>query len=162
MKYTKRGTPFWEKVDKNGPVVAHVGTPCWDWTGSRISTGYGNATVAGKHVLAHRFSWEMANGRKPAGVIRHRCDRPCCVRPDHLLEGTHADNARDARERGRHVRPPRLFGLSHPRGKLSDDDVIDIRSAAAFGATSTDLAAAYGITKGHARDVVTERVRPWR
>jgi len=39
--------------------------------------------------------------------VLHRCDNPPCVRPKHLFLGTDADNQRDAREKGRHVDPPR-------------------------------------------------------
>lgn len=52
--------------------------------------------------MAHRFLYEALNGRiSPSLVVRHTCDNPPCVRPDHLIVGTCADNTRDKIERGR-------------------------------------------------------------
>ena len=78
---------------------------CWEWQGSRHPQGHGtfNAGVnSGGYTFAHRFSWELANGPIPEGlVIRHRCDNPPCVNPAHLDVGTQGDNGRDMVERGR-------------------------------------------------------------
>src|SRR5262245_51840420 len=72
-------------------------TRCQPWKGSRNQAGYGLVRVDGKTRLAHRVSFELANGPIPEGkIICHKCDNPPCVRPDHLYAGTHQDNARDA------------------------------------------------------------------
>jgi hypothetical protein len=56
----------------------------------------------GRQMAAHRASYIVHRGPIPDGmVVRHSCDNPPCVNPDHLLVGTHRDNERDKWERGR-------------------------------------------------------------
>jgi len=92
---------FWDFVNREGPVPAHrpgLG-PCWVWTGIQDPQGYGRL---GGHRLAHRQSWEMANGTIEGGLwVLHHCDNPPCVNPAHLYLGTVKENVRDAVERGR-------------------------------------------------------------
>ena len=89
---------------------------CWEWTGSVHNTGYGMFYFDGSRVLAHRFSYLIFKGEIPEGhQIRHTCDNRTCVRPDHMLTGTHKDNARDAQERKRH-RPWNAEKARCPRG----------------------------------------------
>jgi hypothetical protein len=76
---------------------------CWEWSGPQRATrsGYGVISLH-PSVLAHRFAYELFHGPIPDGLlVRHRCDNPPCVHPDHLLVGTNADNVRDMWERGR-------------------------------------------------------------
>ncbi|WP_156160261.1 HNH endonuclease signature motif containing protein, partial [Pseudomonas sp. 2(2015)] len=87
---------FWSKIT----VTPH----CWDWQAKSRIGDYGVFTVrAGVQRLAHRLSYEIHYGEAPPGrmVVRHRCDNPLCVNPDHLELGTHADNMRDKVRRGR-------------------------------------------------------------
>ncbi len=101
--------PFWPQVDKSGD--------CWIWTGRLDQDGYGKYRFQLRAVRAHRWSYEEANGPIPAGlIICHHCDNPPCVRPSHLYAGTHADNDRDKRTRGRapNVRPPASKPLRTP------------------------------------------------
>ena len=91
---------FWEKVDKSGE--------CWLWRGSISvkSLGYGVFHV-GNHstVIAHRYSWELANGPIPKDdgewCVCHHCDNPKCVRPEHLFLGRDQDNHDDMVRKGR-------------------------------------------------------------
>lgn len=79
---------FWAKVDKTGT--------CWLWTGAKLPKGYGriHGEVQGKFLLAHRVSYELANGPIPEGlVIDHMCHTPGCVNPDHLRAITRQQNA---------------------------------------------------------------------
>lgn len=79
---------------------------CWIWLGPRNPLGYGWLNVAGpwgRRIYAHRWSWQHHNKQQvPEGfVIRHTCDNPPCVNPDHLLIGTQRDNLRDMVARNR-------------------------------------------------------------
>jgi hypothetical protein len=86
------------------PQVAAIGwdvqpNGCWLWRGKRNQKQYGRYRKAG----AHRIVFAYHNGGlDPNLVVRHTCDNPLCVNPDHLLSGTHADNMRDKVDRGRH------------------------------------------------------------
>lgn len=75
---------------------------CWAWTAARIGTGYGAIRIGGRTHLAHRVAHEMFIGPVPADLeVRHSCDNPPCVNPQHLLLGSHADNMLDMARRGR-------------------------------------------------------------
>jgi hypothetical protein len=110
---------FWLQVEK---------TPgCWLWVGNLGIGGYGRIVVNGVKVKAHRYSWEIHNGPVPDGLfVCHSCDRPGCVRPDHLFLGTNADNRRDSVEKGRHAVGYRMGEDCH-FAKLSADDAREIR-----------------------------------
>jgi hypothetical protein len=79
---------------------------CMEWEGTRNRRGYGvlPSPVHGSR-LAHRAALASRLGRPVQGEARHTCDNPPCVNPEHLLEGSHADNMRDAAERGRAAGP---------------------------------------------------------
>lgn len=85
---------FYDRVTKTNT--------CWIWNGSRLKFGHGNLRVNGKHILAHRFSWIVANNREPENLILHTCDNPICVNPEHLYDGTHKQNTVDSVDRKRH------------------------------------------------------------
>lgn len=75
---------------------------CWLWRGARNADGYGQAYWRGSMKGAHRYVYTLLVGEIPTGVIlRHTCDVPACVNPEHLTPGTHADNRRDCSERNR-------------------------------------------------------------
>lgn len=75
---------------------------CWLWTAGRFTTGYGMFYYNGKHVLAHRFSYQQFVGDIPEGYfVCHKCDTPLCVNPDHLFAGTRLENMQDMSRKGR-------------------------------------------------------------
>lgn len=72
---------------------------CWLWTSS-TNGRYGTFWYQGKTPRAHRLMFFIHNGYFPPEVM-HTCDNPLCVNPAHLIGGTHKDNMRDAKEKGR-------------------------------------------------------------
>jgi hypothetical protein len=82
---------FWAKVNKSGD--------CWEWTAYRGHNGYGQITTGAaapvkKTALAHRVSYEIANGKIPEGaVIDHKCHNKGCVNPDHLQAVSQKQNS---------------------------------------------------------------------
>lgn len=117
---------------------------CWLWVASQTVGGYGNLTENGRSIYAHRASYECKNGRGSAEglVVRHRCDMPSCINPDHLIAGTHAENYDDAKRRGR-LNPSK--GDNHLRSVLTSTDVAVIRERVRAGEFIADLAAEYGM-----------------
>jgi hypothetical protein len=147
---------FWRNVNKTDG--------CWTWTAARCADGYGQIYVSpDRMVSAHRFSWEIANGPIPDGLwVLHACDNPPCVRPDHMFLGTNADNMRDMVSKGRQwaqARPEAVVrGSRIPWAKLTEAQVVDIRSRyAAGGTTYARLAAEYGVAESAVGLVVTRR-----
>lgn len=58
---------------------------CWEWTGTKASTGYGLLSVNGKNEGAHRVSVILSGREIPHGMhIDHLCRNPICVNPGHL------------------------------------------------------------------------------
>lgn len=120
---------------------------CLIWTGKRNNKGYGLMFHAGKNRYAHRAAYMMVYGEIPAGMqVRHKCDVPACVRADHLELGTQADNMQDMASRGRASRAPKNWGTNHGMSKLTDDDVLAIRSRAERGESYASIARDVGIS----------------
>lgn len=131
---------FWDKVTKGAPG------DCWSWTASTTVFGYGKLLVDGRLLGAHRFSYELHNGKIGAGLwVLHRCDNPACVNPEHLFLGTPAQNVSDMDQKGR--RKNRVSaGESNPSARLRVADVIEIRSALAKGEMARDLADKFSVS----------------
>lgn len=88
---------FWPRVNKNGPVPEQrpeIG-PCWVWTGTKLSSGYGIISIDGRTHRTHRLAFEWLVGEIPEGLeIDHLCRNRACCRPTHLEPVTGAVNIR--------------------------------------------------------------------
>ena len=125
---------------------------CWLWEGPVFNNGYGR--IGCPYKAAHRLSFEVFNGPIPEGmVIRHKCDVPLCVNPEHLEYGTAADNVADKIARSRQAR-----GKQIARAVLTDEEVLSIRAAIQAGQKkASSLARDYGVTVSAIRHVVARR-----
>lgn len=136
---------FWERV------LPEPNTGCWFWTGRSTVAGYGQL----RKKYAHRFSFELHHRKLELDEhALHKCDNPCCVNPDHLFAGSHADNMRDMASKGR---VPYRKGESAPRAILKEDQVRSIR---ADTRSYSQLAKAYGVNRSTICHLKT--YRSWR
>lgn len=149
---------FWAKVEKSNN--------CWLWTAAKDKHGYGAIRTKQSAIKAHRVSWVLAHGQiqndgSYHGVcVCHKCDNRLCVNPDHLFLGTHADNMRDMKIKGRRADGDRNGSRLHPervprgesngQAKLTTLQSIEIRSLYADGNISQrKLAAQFGVSQTH-------------
>ncbi|EAY3775021.1 hypothetical protein CIH61_14265 [Salmonella enterica] len=96
-------------------------TQCIEWTGYRTRDGYGRQRIGEKLYLSHRVAYCKSKGIDISEIdgllVRHKCDNPACINPEHLEIGDQFDNMRDMKERGRNV----------PRCKIKPEQVLEIR-----------------------------------
>lgn len=147
-------------------VLPSVDSPgCLDWTGAMMTAGYGvmrvkSASGTSHNYGAHRIAWLLAGHTLPGEgmVLRHTCDRPCCVNAAHLVTGTVRDNAWDREQRGRgeHVR-----GEDHGRARLTAAQVLTLR-ATGRGRWGADAAAARQLGVDRAALVRARAGESWR
>ena len=136
MKNETRIQSFYDRVQTAGD--------CWEWTGGKDRQGYGRMRVNGKHVSAHRFSYELNVGRIPSGLmVCHRCDNPGCVKPSHLFIGTAKDNNHDAVKKGRTAR---TCGTQNGNAKLKPSDIVRIKELCKSN-TQRQVARKFGISQ---------------
>jgi hypothetical protein len=68
-------------------------TECIEAKTSTIVNGYHKLWAGKKNVRAHRWAWELVNGKIPDGkVIDHICRNRACVALDHLRVVTQQEN----------------------------------------------------------------------
>ena len=123
---------------------------CWEWVGSKNQAGYGVIRLKGKTKRFHRVIFEIINGEIPNNLdILHDCDNPICFNPNHLRTGTHAENMADASKR---LRLP--TGIKHQKAKVSDEQVLEIRSKHALGYSINELSKEYGLHNSYVNRLV--------
>lgn len=74
----------WSRVNKNGSLMPHMTTPCWEWTGHCNKWGYGQVRWMNVVWLAHRLIYFLHYGTRPVDLVLHECDNPPCCNPSHL------------------------------------------------------------------------------
>ncbi|HBH4234989.1 TPA: HNH endonuclease [Escherichia coli] len=131
---------------------------CIEWQKYRSKDGYGILSYKGKVVKAHRLAYCQANGlelKDIAGlVVRHKCDNPACINPEHLETGTQRDNNRDRAKRNRSAH---LAGEKNGRAKLTKEQVDEIRRRYVWGSRDNNtvtLAREFGVCQAHVSEIV--------
>lgn len=138
---------FWSKVSQ--------ADGCWIWTDKPDPQGYGRLGVSQskhqrKNLAAHRLAFTLSNGPIPDGhSVCHSCDTPLCCNPTHLFAGTHQENSTDMIGKGRSLK-----GEAHPRSKLSEAQVREIRTLYSLGALRSVLLVQFKVSKSQIQRIV--------
>jgi len=114
----------------------------------------------GTQVYVHRCVVSAFLGPIPEG---HEVNHKNGVKTDNRLSNleivTHSENRRHAwqalgqwRDRNRDTR-----GIGHPSARLTEADVIMIRGLSADGASNSEIAMQFGITRDHVRQIATRK-----
>lgn len=112
---------------------------CIEWKGCLTPDGYPRRAYKGnRNTRWHRVVYCKAHGLELEDikglVVRHTCDNPKCINPEHLIIGTSQDNIRDRDIRGR-----------HGQRKLTNDQVLEIFKLVTSGAVIKTVARQYGV-----------------
>lgn len=146
---------FWKRVDRRGI------DECWP---SVLTRGprYGRLSAGSLgRLYMHRVSFEIHFGAIPDGMmVCHTCDNPPCVNPRHLFIGRMVDNMRDCIAKGRFAFPDPRPGTSNNHNKLSENDVLTIRSQRG-SVSQRALARMYGVSQGTISHIMTGRNWRW-
>lgn len=150
---------FWPKVNKT--------EGCWEWQGAIQPNGYGKVRVhrgpqTNEQIGAHRASWELHHPEPiPVGMhICHTCDNRRCVNPAHLFLGTPSENQLDCASKGRHNSEASPKGSAHPRAKLTEAQVAQMRALKMAGCRNMDLAVRFGVSRPTVSQIVNGK--GWR
>lgn len=164
-------TPPDDRIRFDRKWLPEPNSGCWLWMGGKNGE-YGSFAYQGITMGAHRVSWILYNGlTDPKLVIRHKCNTPCCVNPDHLITGTQLEAVQNMISQGRshwssgESHSEALRGKPHPgaRGEgncnssLSESDVKRIRFMAADGWRHRLIAETLGTSVHNVRAIVSRK-----
>lgn len=147
---------FWAKVRKS--------ERCWEWTAYRQRRSDGTPSYGlfcighTRSFLAHHVAWISVHGTVPRHlVIRHKCDNTACVRIDHMLLGTQAQNLEDMRMRGRDFKDFGKRGVDHHGAKMTPDKVREIVRLRAQGTSLAKIGVVVGLDSSTVHDICNGR-----
>lgn len=117
--------------------------------GSFRGGGYGQFCLSNRgkevNVVATRIAYLIDKKIDPVGkCIMHMCDNPKCVNPNHLIVGTPKDNTEDMMKK---KRGGGFFkkGSCHPKSKLMEEMIYDIKRMYSDGNTQKEIASKYSV-----------------
>ena len=133
--------------------IPGVDGPCWEWTASRDTDGYGRIKVKRMTIRLPRLVYQLFVGDlRGLQIVMHRCDNPPCVNPSHLRLGTTADNMADRNRKFRQA-----FGIRLGSSKLNDGLVLALRRRYSAGEGSPKLAREVGVSTSTMQNVLFGR-----
>lgn len=123
-------------------------TKCINWTGAINSGGYPVTWHNNKTQYAHRVVVKA----KPGDVVRHTCDNPICVNPEHLIVGNAKENSEDMVAKNRQA-----WGERAARSKLTEVQVKAIRKYEG-NTSSRKVAKEFSISKTNVLDIWNKKI----
>lgn len=117
---------------------------CFECTSHHLDIGgYPEIWFNRKKYKMSRFIYQECFGEIPDKLmVRHKCDNPKCINPEHLELGTAWDNVNDMVIRGRHAKGE-ISGTS----KLSNSDVKQIKCLLLKKYTCAEISKIYGVSR---------------
>lgn len=140
-------------------AIHHVGDDCLHWPYGNYGNGYGQFTIHGKKVGAHRYVCELAHGEAPTPDhdAAHSCGKghEGCIAPDHLEWKTTAENMADKLVHDTHQRGERQWNA-----KLTEDNAREIIGLKGVESL-TSLAARFGVARQTIYNIHAGRTWNW-
>ncbi|WP_081435738.1 HNH endonuclease [Mycobacterium marinum] len=125
---------------------------CWNWPNASPD-GYAKLTISGVRDRVHRWAFRAYVGPIEDGLhVLHHCDNKRCCNPTHLFLGTHADNMKDMADKGIGAR-----GLNNSCGKLTDEQVVQMRAKYKRGFPISWLADEFGVHRNYVHQIVRNK-----
>lgn len=133
-RWRRYGSPTAGRIPHGEPmrfmveeVLGYKGNDCLMWPYYRNDSGYARINTKEGPRPVHRLVCIAVHGEPPSDghIAAHECGKghEGCVNPRHLTWKTSSENQLDKIRHGTHNR-----GSRHPLSKLSEEDVLDIRS----------------------------------
>jgi len=105
--------------------------------------GYGVVRIGRNSFFAHRLAFEKRYGSIPDGKhVCHACDNRLCINVNHLFLGSHAENMRDMKHKGRAA-----HGQKNAKARLAENQIRRIHVLRASGESLNALAVRYGVSR---------------
>lgn len=142
-------------------IVIQISDDCFAPLGRKYSSPSNRPAVEidGKRAILARLILEAKLRRKLYQGMEacHSCDNGLCINPEHLWEGTHAENMKDAEQKGRmNV----ANGSANATSKLTEHQVEQIKALLKNNSTLKEIGAQFGVSLSTISLIKTRRT--WR